>query len=76
MNRYDIVRKVIDSKAVDFNAIGKIVAEVGPSLALGEEPWEGICGTMRHFIRIYQIAGPNVPVESLGELGSAASQIR
>jgi hypothetical protein len=30
----EIVKRVIDSKAVDFTAIGNLVAELGPSLAL------------------------------------------
>ena len=34
-------------KAVDFGAIGKAVAEIGTSLAVANEPWEGFCGTMR-----------------------------
>ena len=28
----DIVKKLLDSKAVDFTAVGKMVAEIGPSL--------------------------------------------
>ncbi|HEY2580241.1 MAG TPA: hypothetical protein VGI43_00455 [Mucilaginibacter sp.] len=53
-NHQEIVKKILDSKAVDFAAIGKAVAEIGPSLALSEEPWEGFCGTMRYFVRIYR----------------------
>ncbi len=33
-----LVKKLLDSKAVDFAAIGKVVAELGPSLSLAEEP--------------------------------------
>jgi hypothetical protein len=54
-NHQEIVKKILDSKAVDFAAIGKAVAEIGPSLSMAEEPWEGFCGTMRHFVRLYVI---------------------
>ena len=46
----DIDEKFVDG---DFKAIGNVVAELGPSMALADEPWEGFCGTMRTFIRLY-----------------------
>jgi hypothetical protein len=64
----DIVKNLLSTKAVDFNAIGKVVAELGPSLSAADEPWDGFCGTMRNFIRIYRINTPLNPVENLGEL--------
>ena len=42
INHQDIVNTVLKSKAVDFNAIGKTFAELGPSLSLADEPWEFI----------------------------------
>jgi hypothetical protein len=30
---------------------------MGPSLALADEPWEGVCGTMRYFIHLYRLPG-------------------
>jgi hypothetical protein len=54
LSHQDVVRKLLDSKAVDFNAIGKAFAEMGPSLALMDEPGDGFCGTMRYFIRIFR----------------------
>lgn len=69
-----IVKKLIDSKAVDFGAIGKAVAELGPSLAMADEPWENFCGTMRVFIRVYRIREVATPVENLAELSKAAGQ--
>ena len=60
----DIVKRLLDSKAVDFNAISKVVSEMGPTLALADEPWEGFCGTMRTFIHLYRIPIPlPTPVE-------------
>ena len=64
INHQDIVKRLLDSKAVDFAAIGKAVTELGPSMALSDEPWEGICGTMRYFIHLYRLPGPVGPVEN------------
>jgi hypothetical protein len=53
VNHQEIVRRLLDSNAVDFAAIGKAVGEIGPAMALADEPWEGFCGTMRTFIHLY-----------------------
>lgn len=60
VNHQDIVKRLLDAKAVDFAAIGKTVSEVGPSLSLADEPWEGFCGTMRYFVHIYRLFQPPV----------------
>jgi hypothetical protein len=75
LSHQDIVRTLLDSKAVDFDAIGKAVAELGPSLAMADEPWEGFCGTMRRFIVVYQVFNSATPVEQLQALGATASQL-
>jgi hypothetical protein len=62
----DIVKRLLDSKTVDFKAIGNVVADLGPSLALADEPWEGFCGTMRTFIHLY-ILNPR-PLPDLPQL--------
>jgi hypothetical protein len=58
VSRQEVVKKFLDTKAVDFAAIGKVVAEIGPSLAMADEPWEGFCGTMRTFFHCYIIQNP------------------
>jgi hypothetical protein len=74
VNHQDIVKKVLDAKAVDFGAIAKVIAEVGPSMSMSDEPWEGICGTMRTFIHVWRLPGPNTgPV--IPELGGLASKV-
>jgi hypothetical protein len=60
MNHQDIVKRLLDSKAVDFNAIGKAVSEIGPSLAMVDDGVDGFCGTMRHFIILYRYPTPPV----------------
>ena len=69
ISHQEIVKRLLDSKTVDFAAIGKVVAEVGPTMALADEPWEGFCGTMRTFIHLF-ILNPHLPtvVGNPGEL--------
>ncbi len=77
VNHQEIVKRVLDSKAIDFAAVGKVVAEVGPSLSMADEPWEGFCGTMRRFIHIFIINGPRGgPIESLSQLQGVAGEIK
>lgn len=66
----EIVRSLISAKAVDFDAIGKFVAEQGPGISVMEEPWENFCLTMRTFIRLYRINGPGSPLENVGDLAA------
>jgi hypothetical protein len=77
VNHQEIVKKALDTKAVDFAAIGKMIAEMGPSISLADEPWDGFCGTMRLFIHLY-ILGPGtggVTVENLEALRSASAKL-
>jgi hypothetical protein len=78
VNHQEIVKKLLDAKVVDFTAIGKAVAEIGPSLSLADEPWEGFCGTMRTFIHILIIHPTvgGVNVENLDALRGAAGELR
>lgn len=78
VNHQEIVKRLLDAKAVDFGAIGKTLAEIGPSLALADEPWEGWCGTMRTFIRIYILWPPTGVnnVEDLGALRGATGELQ
>jgi hypothetical protein len=76
VNHQEVVKRFLDSKAVDFAAIGKVVAELGPSISLADEPWEGFCGTMRYFIHILIVTptGGQV-VENLAALRSATGEL-
>lgn len=68
VNHQQVVKAVLDSKAIDFKAVGQIVATLGPSLAMADEPWEVFCGTMRTFVHVYRLTG------GLGE-GSTINQV-
>ena len=71
-----LVKKLLDTKAVDFSAIGKVVAELGPSLSLAEEPGDFFCGTNRIFVHVYRVFNPGTPVENLGTLNANAGALR
>jgi hypothetical protein len=74
----EIVKKLLDSKAVDFKAIGDTLAEVGPKLALLEEPLDGdnFCGTGRYFLHLYRIFSSAGAVENLEGLRGAADEMQ
>jgi len=59
----DISRALLEAKVVNYEALGKMVAKLGPQLAMMEDPWENFCGTMRYFIRIFRLPpiGPRIP---------------
>jgi hypothetical protein len=78
VNHQDIVKRLLDTKAVDFGGVGKAVTELGPSLSLADEPWEGFCGTMRTFFHcfIIRVNTGETSVENLGALRSAAQELQ
>jgi len=82
VSHQDIVKSVLESKAVDFAALGKLFAQVGPTLSLADEPWESFCGTMRYFIRIF-ILNPSGgfpsqwnSIADLGQLREVAGELK
>jgi hypothetical protein len=58
VNRQDIVQALLDAKAVDFAAIGKVLAEHGPRIALMEEDYDVFCYTMEGFCGTIRIHPP------------------
>jgi len=78
MSRHqEIVKSIISSKAVDFEAIGRVVSQLGPGLAVSEEPGDAFCGTMRVFIRLYRLnMSETTPLENPAALGNVAGELR
>ena len=77
MNNKEIVKKLIDSKAIDFTAIARVVAEVGPALAASDEPGDHICGTGPHVIHLYRLFNTTTVLEETQALrAAAAGQLR
>jgi hypothetical protein len=76
INHQEIVRKLIETRAIDFKAIGATFAEVAPAMALADEPWDGFCGTMRTFLRLYIMEGPLQQLEELQALRGVSAELR
>jgi len=62
VNHQQLVQRLLDAKAVDFAAIGKVVGELGPSLALAEDDGDRFCGTMKHCIWVCVVSPVPTPV--------------
>ena len=75
VNHQEIVKSVLDAKAVDFGAVGKVFAQVGPSLSLADEPWETFCGTMRYFVRVFVLSPPGGVLSQINSIADL-SQLR
>ena len=78
----EVVQNLLDTGAVNFEAIGAALAKHGPRAALIREDdgWENFCLTMKIFIRLYrhppifsQAAG-KLEVEELAKLREAISR--
>ena len=54
VNHQETVKAILDARAVDFAAIGKVVAQLGPTLSIADEPWENFCSTMKSFFHVYR----------------------
>jgi hypothetical protein len=77
VSHQEVVKRFLDTKAVDFTAIGKAVSELGPTAALSDDPWDLFCGTMRRFVRVYILDTPQVPVlEDLQGLRNVGTGIK
>ena len=72
----ELVKSLIDSKAVDFGAIGTAFAKHGASATLTMDGEDFFCGTMRRFIRLFRIAEQPASLEQLRELQQIGSQIK
>jgi hypothetical protein len=67
-----IVKALLDSKAVNFEALGKVVASVGPSAVLmDDDGWIRICGSDMRIYRWPRRFG----LEELGVLRDIVAQL-
>jgi hypothetical protein len=73
---HETVRLLLETKAVDFEAIGAAVAKIGPSVAIYGDGEDWFCGTMRTFVRLFRLPGPRGPVGDLGSLANVAGELR
>jgi hypothetical protein len=69
-NEPDIVKALLDARVVDFAALGRVIAELGPLLAPCDR--NSMCAFVAGFIQISRLTLPPLPLEDLAELGKAA----
>jgi hypothetical protein len=62
----EVVKTLTETKAVDFDAIGRALAQFGPTAALDFDYEPVFCGTMRYFVHVYRAFTPTLPVAEGG----------
>ena len=72
VDHQEVVAQLLESNAINFEAIGATLAKLGPQLLLSDEPWESFCLTMRIMIWVYRFPGPRGPV--FGDLDALRAQ--
>ncbi len=53
----EIVSTLLESRAVNFEAVASALAKYGPSAVLNLDYEDVFCGTMRGFVHVYRIGG-------------------
>jgi hypothetical protein len=70
----EIVKALLDSDAVNFEAIGATLARYGPTAVLNLDYEEGFCGTMRGYVRVFRLVDVRAPqIEDLVALRQEVS---
>jgi hypothetical protein len=73
----EIVETLLETGAVNFEAIGSAIAKFGPSIVLNSDGEDNFCWTMRLFIRVFRLPGPFTRLEELSALrGEVAPEIQ
>lgn len=71
-----VVEALLETKAVDFRALGSVVAEFGNALALEDEGENVICGIWPgHVIRFIHLPDPFAQLEDIEQLRAVARQL-
>lgn len=73
----EIVKRLIESNAINFDSIGKFVGEAGSSISLSDDPWDKFCGIGLKFLHLYRLSGGinQLPrFENLGNIARTASE--
>jgi hypothetical protein len=72
----EVVAHLIDSKAVDFEAIGRALAQFGPTASIDGDGEDVFCATMRRFVRVLRLPDVTSELEQLVALRAATSELR
>ena len=75
-NDQAIVEALLKAKAIDFNAIAKVFAEFGPSLARTESDDLRMGGVQRGFVQLMKLHPSSLSLESLEELRAALEKTK
>lgn len=59
---------ILNSKIVNYEALGNTITKLGPQLALMDDQWENFCGTMRYYIRVFRLPPFGSRVQELDRL--------
>jgi hypothetical protein len=68
----EVIGSLLETKAVDFEALGAAIAKFGPQIAMYPDDEDWFCGTMKWFIRFYRLPDPRGPIFAMQDL----SQLR
>lgn len=71
-----IVTALIETKAIDFDALGAVLAKNGANATLQLDGEDWFCGTMRRFIRVFRLSDNVLQVENLADLGAINRDIQ
>ncbi|MDP9123159.1 MAG: hypothetical protein M3N82_00900 [Pseudomonadota bacterium] len=41
LSHEEIAQRFVDAKVIDFDAMGRLIAELGPTLAVSDQGWHG-----------------------------------
>jgi hypothetical protein len=55
----EIIKTLVDTKAVDFDAIGRSLAQYGPTAAFDLDYEPVYCGTMRYWVHVLRLPTPD-----------------
>jgi hypothetical protein len=71
MDNEQIVKRFVEAKAVDFRAIGSVIADLGPELAVSDLGFRGVL-IGKPFIIACLMPGPEL-AQAVGELTNIAN---
>lgn len=72
----EIVKALIDTKAVNFEALGAAFAKHGAAATFALSGEDFFCGTVRRFIRVFRIVDQTASLEQIAELRNIGSEIK
>jgi hypothetical protein len=72
----EVVTQLLDTKAVNFEAIGAAFAKFGPTAALRLEGEDVFCGTMKRFVRVFRLRDELAELENIAQLRQLSGELR